>query len=506
MRNSKLTTITDALLLTVAFIMFIDSVLEMKDTVLVKKKLFKKVFRHDNLGPIEDIKVGRNMCDEDAGYTSFFNFTFQGVKRGSYSSNTGTFSDSSCEADDINCVDIPEIKSQYLSVFADKVLCLKRMQLTTDNHLSLAKGLQCTSGYKQCGLYNNFEDKFCVKNNLPCPINYIAFKETKDIDFKNITYKYEEMQNGFWIVSSNNMTDEKLAIDFEVAENYPCLEYERISVNGTFPPYPRMNNLDLFGCNAGDYKDPSLIIDDGFDKRYEVLSEYAKFSFLYDNDLIRKYDSLPEVAGWKSDLVDNNVKLYKRAYISANLTCTSNEAFNIFHDNVEKLKVLKYVQMVSCLCNVVILCFFISLLSLVKILKQWFHVILNVVKILISSAFVAYSITQSYHSFQLTKSTNEYMKLLQTDCTDKFTDAAIMRYDVDGNIKRINCLNQYLYFFSISYGVVTFIQFIRLCYKIYIRIKNRNRRRDAVKQLGPMLFENKKNQDTSEPLMNEKKD
>ena len=39
MRNSKLTTITDALLLFLAFIIFIDSVLDMKDTVLLKQKL-----------------------------------------------------------------------------------------------------------------------------------------------------------------------------------------------------------------------------------------------------------------------------------------------------------------------------------------------------------------------------------------------------------------------------------------------------------------------------------
>ena len=496
MRNSKLTTITDALLLFLAFIIFIDSVLDMKDTVLLKQKLMNRIFQNTGLPPIEKISVSRNFCDKDNDYFSFFNYTFPGVLGGSFNKLTYKFSDSRCVVGDQNfryCVNIPRIKPQYMSVWEDKVMCLKRYdQESFDKYRIISKNEMCPIGYRKCGFYNQYEDIICMSQELPCPINSIEFKTKSKINPLDTTYDYFKLDNDNYLVVSNNITENILPIDFIVAEYYPCLEVERISYNPKYPIYPRMNNLNLFNCqkdlnstysNSTDY-------DEIFDKRYQKLYSLPKKNFFFDNDLFKKYSALPDIKNWKNDMNYANYTISMRSYISVNLTCSSLDDFNNFKSSLEKLKIMKFTQMVLALLNVFLLCFFISLLSLVKIIKRWLHTILTLIKIIFSAFYLIYNIILSYQNFDITLSLNHYLTEVLPYCVDKYVNSGMIIYDVLHNIRDVNLVNRLIYFFSIFYGCILAMQLLRVMYKVYVRIKNRKRREQARNELGEDLFKN----------------
>jgi hypothetical protein len=512
MRNSKLTTITDALLLTIAFILFINSVLEMKDTVLLKKKLLERIFQNEDLTPIKSISVTRNFCDKDNNFTSFFNYTFQGVEGGSYNTKTKVHSDSKCSRemgdDYFNCVNIPKIKQQFMSVWEDKVLCLQRYSPGELDYKIVPSNEICDQSYVSCGYYNQYYDKLCVKDKTDCPINYIEIKNLSDIDFSNPKFEYNKLENNHYLVTSKNFPDNILPIDFYVAEYYPCLEVERISFNYKYPVYPYINNKDFFGCERNKTEEinkfenskkiqnstPSLFqdFDEIYDRRYQRLFSLLKKNFFFDNDLLEKYKTLPSIKGWKNDIDVANYTLSMRNYISVNLTCSNSINFD-FKDLKSKLhymKQMKFKQMVFALLNIFALCFFISLLSLVKIIKRWLHTILTLIKIIFSALYLTYVIILSYENFDLTNLLKDYLEVKLVNCVDKYVNSGIQIYGVTSHLEDVNFINRLIFYFSIFYGCILGMQFLRVLYKIYVRIKNTKRRKEARNELGKDLFKN----------------
>lgn len=525
MRNSKLTTVTDALLLTMAFIIFIGGVLEMKDTILLKKKLLERIFQNEELTPIKNISVSRNFCDKDNNFTSFFNYTFQGVVGGSYNTKTNKHSESKCSHENLddllNCINIPRIKPQYMSVWEDKVLCLQRYRPDELDYKIIPSNEICDQEYVSCGYYNQYYDILCVKDKTDCPINYIEIKNLSDININNPKFDYFKLENNHYLVTSKSFPEKIIPIDFYVAEYYPCLEMERISFNNNFPVYPYINNQDLFGCEQNqtektktsqkfkikNYENildlnisthslanpaPSKDFDEIYDRRYQRLFSLLKKNFFFDNDLLEKYKTLPSIKNWNNDINVANYTLSVRNYISINLTCSNSLNFN-FKDLKSKIfymKEMKFKQMVYALLNIFMLCFFISLLSLVKIIKRWLHTFLTLIKIIFSAFYLTYLVILSYENFNLTNLLRDYLEVKIINCVDKYVNSAMQIYGVTDHIEDVNFVNRLIFFVSLFYGFNLVMQFLRVMYKIYVRIKNTKRRKEARNELGNDLFKN----------------
>jgi hypothetical protein len=491
MKNNVFTIITDIILVTLSFTIFIETVLEMRAIVLVKQKIFTKIFQNLDLEPISEIDVSRNSCNEDKGFTSFFSYEFPGIKTGSYDYLYEDFSDYFC-GNIFECVNIPGITPQSLKIWEDKALCLKRMESTENKKIIIRSDANCPNRYKQCGIYNSFGDKFCLLEDIPCPINYIKITDNPLTGEGIISLP---LYANLSLVYSNKFINDTLPINLIVSEGgYPCLEVDRYTYNNNFTIYPRMNNINSFGCNRTDYRDDTKIMDEGYDLRYTLLDTYSKRFFYNDNDLDQKYYELPEVDGWKNDLFNTTYYLYHRSYISLSHTCIEGESMKYFKTTLEDLKLMKFSQMLVALGNLILLFIFISLLSLVRVIvnRVW-HVLFSCLKNFMSIAYVIYNIVQSHKNIQISQDLIWFIYSIWINgCIDDYTQYAMIRYEVIFNILQIYDVNKYLYIFSFIYMGFAMIQLIRLIYKVYIRFKNRDRRKIAKLQLGRAKTEDNK--------------
>jgi hypothetical protein len=482
MRNSLFTTFTDILLLIFSFVIFVTSVLEMKETIILKQKIMNRIFQNDNLMPVDEITLSRNLCETEDGFYPIFNYTFTGVRGGSYQLDNKHFYPSKCDPlgpKYSTCIDIPNVNLQNLSIWDDKMICARRM--IEGSFIIVTKNTDCPANYKLCGIYNYYKDKLCILNNQKCPLNYVNFKNKNDIDRKDMSYKYLDLNSDYVLVVSNNITNSTIPVDFKVAEYFPCLEIERLTYDPLYPIYPLISNFEKFGCNRTFYD--IHVTDSGYDKRYTSLTYLKKSEFYYDNDLLQRYIELPGINNWKSDVFANTVWFMSRPYISLNFTCSSVQDYNKFKSTIENFKKMKFTLMVFALSNIFILVMFISLLSLVKIIKAWLHSILTLIKIFVSTLYITYNIVKSYHLIQFSEYVIQYIQKINV-CGDIYISSGLIRYGVVSQIDYIGFLNTFIYFFSIFYGVILGLQGIRMGYKVYIRIKNRFRRKEARQQLG----------------------
>ena len=97
MKSNKLTVSMDMLLVSFAFMIFVCSFLEIRNIIHLDTKMLQNIFMK-NLEPIEDIKLGRNYCEEDKGYYPLVNYTFAGVKEYCYIQETKKIVNKSCSS------------------------------------------------------------------------------------------------------------------------------------------------------------------------------------------------------------------------------------------------------------------------------------------------------------------------------------------------------------------------------------------------------------------------
>ena len=499
MRNSFLTIFTDLLLLMIGFTLFIESVVEIRNIIFIKQKLYKRIFQNHDIFPIEEVSIGRNFCE--VGFESFFQNKFGGVDGGSYSKSTKTHSSLRCLAAS-DCYNIPDIKEQYLNIWEDKVLCLKRKEYK--NSKIINNKSTCEPGYRQCAFYNTFGDIFCVQDNDACPINYINITTVDDPRYDVSFFKKEMLTDKVFMLSSRNITNGVMPIDFFVDEGYPCLESNRYS--NLVPPFPFVKDFDMYGCNNTEYDHEEGQAEGAFDYRYEILDTYPKGEYYYDNDLNVTYNKLPEILNWKRDS-NVEVNLYFRNYISMNLTVLSEAKFKELKGDVTDLKLMKFIQVCVSIVNVCLLVFFVSVLSLVKMVNKGFHTMVGFVKILLNTGFVTYLIITTMQSEKLFEKVEKFVlelvsqKCVEDSCVDMYTVSSIKRSNIIHNITENKFVNKLVFYFTMTYGVLLAIQFVRLCYKSLLRLKNTHRRIDARNQLGSKMFDNKHKLESKQSLL-----
>jgi len=475
--SDYITSVFDIKLLTLAFTIFLISLLELKDALIIKTKFLNKIFQNDLKGPLMYLDAVRNTCDEENKFTFLIDSVFEGIEGGLFNN----YNYSPCKIKDINCTNIPTIPKQPLRAWADKALCVKRMDMSTIDFSVIKKDSSCPEQFKQCGVYNNFGDIMCIDKANDCPISYIKFtKDVKEILYldKNI-YDYIGLNFGYYLIYSNKLNNTLIPVDFKISEDYPCLEIERISYNESFPYYPFTNNSDLMGCNTNKLNDRK----DGYDKRYSIVASDTKENVLANNDLGNRYSRLPKVKGWTDDSKKNQYQMFVRGYISLDYSCTDHETYQEFKLNLVNLKLDKFYQLLVSLVNVLILLLFISILSLFKLFSSWLKLFIRFVKICLSTLFVVFLFSRMNYTNALISSLKNFVQIINK-CGDEFTTHQLERYLIVENIQGLEFIEVVLFYTGIISSVNIGILLVCLVFKTYVRIKNRKRRKIAKAELG----------------------
>ena len=520
--KSKLTILTDILMLIILFFTFMCSIIANKYTLLLKLS-FLETFQNQYTNPITKIDISRWRCKSNYNY--LFDFSYPGNLYGCYDYNTSELLLNITNKEE--CVGskrafIEGIDNTPMSAWRSKVICVKREDYTNISYITRQKD-NCPEGYKFCGFYNVFNDNFCVINDYKCPIFYFDIKrnnETK-IDYAN----YLQLSDKYELVYSYNTSNQYInssyvKVDFRIGEDFPCITKNRFSYK--YQLFPFLNNKEKFGCFENKTVDHSKIInnadktsDDGnkisdnfnktteiiyeiyendiiynkkdnknieyenyLDKRYEVIdSSYKRFDFNEANDL-KFLNDLPTIDDWKNNSTAT-LKLYSRPYISPNFTCLGDNYKKFFEmkEHLDKLKKLNFTLICLLLGNLFSLCFFITILTLMKITSINQNLMMSILKNIHSCLFcffIYWYIQSIYEKDQEFKM--NYFYFLNIQCFDKTTEFAIE--NVNGfkeilNIRRIN-LNVIIYS-GLPYCICLFIQILNLAYKTSIRIRNRGR-------------------------------
>jgi hypothetical protein len=478
--SDYITTVFDITLLILGFTVFVVALLEMKNSIIVKNKFLINIFQNDMTGLLMEIEGVRNICDEENDFEFLLNTEFTGIKEGSYNKNSNKFSDDPCQSLDKNCINIPAIPPTTLRAWEDKVVCVKRMKLSEIPYKIVSKNSECPEEFRMCGAYNSFGDKLCLDELQKCPINFIKF--TDDLAFVDkldrTIYKIITLNLGKYLVYSNELVNHTYSIDFKISENFPCIETERISVNETFKIFNRTNDYKLMGCNSKIDE-----IDDGYDKRYYIYATDKKDKVLAYNDLLNKYDKLPNVDGWINDARNNFYHIYVRGYISLDYTCSDHKKFLDFKSSLDELKDTIFHQLCYCVINVFVLLIFIVILSLFKLFRSWYKLFIRFLKICYSSLFILYIFNRKIKTEIILSSMENYQDEINK-CGDKYINLNIKRYGIPKNLEEFSSYERTMIILVIISVVVIFILLLCLIYKTYVRFKNTSRRKVANFELG----------------------
>jgi len=478
--SDYITTVFDITLLILGFTVFVVSLLEMKYSIILKNKFLNNIFQNEMTGLLMEIEGVRNVCDEENEFEFLFNTEFTGIKEGSYNIKTKKFSDNTCYNLDKNCINIPAIPPTSLRAWENKVVCVKRMKLSEIPYKIVSKNSECPEEYRMCGAYNSFGDKLCLDGHLKCPINFIKFSDDLSyVDKLDRTiYKIVSLDLGKFLVYSNQLVNHTYAVDFKVSENFPCIETERISANETFKIYNRTNGYKLMGCNLNtDDK------DDGYDKRYYIYATDRKDKVLADNDILNKYDKLPQVDGWINDARKNFYHIYVRGYISLDYSCSDHQKFIDFKSSLDHLKDTIFYQLSYCVINVFVLLIFIIILSLFKLFRSWYKLFIRFLKICYSSLFILYIFNRKIKTEVIMSSMENYKDEI-FKCGDEYINKSIKRYGIQKNLDDFASYEKIMIILGIISVVIIFILLLCLIYKTYVRIKNTSRRKVANHELG----------------------
>jgi hypothetical protein len=484
MKQSKLSTILDISTLILLYFIFLCAIIADKYTIM-SNYIFENTFSNFDIDPIVDIEISRWRCQD--GFYPLFNFSYPGYDSACYNKTSKDYTPNSnkhfCKKDEnfLNKVD----KTPMIG-WREKVICIKRESFKNDSYISPSNDT-CKEDYKFCGYADSFKDKFCVKNERDCPIFFFEINKTNIYKNDNniSSHSLDKFNSLFY---SNNSTEilEKgptIKIDFSIASEFPCIIKERISPIGKLFPLMLKESLKYYGCrspenfkNKFSNKLNNSDSDLYFDTRYESIDSYELLSFNNDNDM-EILNSLPDLGDYTLDK-NIKIKLYSRPYIYPNFKCQVNSLD--FFDIVKIYKEVKldnFLLNIYILGNLVILCIFISIISLMKITSKSQNLILSLFKIL-SCFLLCYLICNQAFSIKDKddKLNSLYFSLSENNCLDEVTKTTLKNifYTIETfNFK--SKLIDIIYYSLFFYLGFILIQFLKFCHKLYLRyLKKRN--------------------------------
>lgn len=481
MKNNKLTVSMDMLLVSFAFMIFVCSFLEIRNIIHLDTKMLQNIFMK-NLEPIEDIKLGRNYCEEDKGYYPLVNYTFAGVKEYCYIQGTKKIVNKSCSSS--NDISIGPIEPKTLNIWHDKNICIKRMQNTSLTFEIIPSDQKCKEGYNECGYINSHKKKMCLKPSdtqanpeRNCPVNFLEITEEDPSKYSE-GYTILPLTNNINLIYSKIRDNSSIPIDFKVSEGrYPCLEVERRSFIND--PFPLLTNFPVFNCNRNNYI-PQSSNDTGYDRRYSEIDVWKKQNFFEDNDLYHDYKEL-FYPGWTNDINSTNFTLFYRDYYHDKENC---ENYEKFEDALLFQRTRLYIKLVVSLANILIMVILISFLSLVKVFSNFVHSLVFLVKIILCYVFMIYNLLIIKLSVEKDLEVIKDFLSHKTSCFDEETIYTMRRYEVEKRADSIGAVASIEFWFNICYGLFVSGETCRFIHKVYVRIKNKYRREIAVREIG----------------------
>lgn len=521
MKSNRLTLAMDILLVLFAFVDFILCFLEMKNLILLDKKLFQTIFGK-TFNPIQSITVGRNICDEKKGYEPLIEYEFKGIPECCYNGNTFEMGKK-----DKCLIPISEISPVSISTWRDKKICIKRYSnniYQTEN--GVLKPLFILSNdsidlmdnnYRLCGSIKTFyskkndtgdeseDEESIIKNvfmlkegtspdtnekfNFDCPINYFDISDSPN---NTEIYEYYELSGGFYLISSNSYTKGFLPMDFKISEGeYPCIEIERRS-NSTIQ-FPKLNNINFYKCNRAEYE-VNLTSDElalEYDKRYKYIDNISKVNFFKEVNLDMEYDKLPNLTRanetlWINDMESASFKIFVRDYYFEN---KEDGKITNLKNYISDSKTFQFWRLVVSLFFLISLIVLTSASSLMKMIRMLYHTLVFALKQIIAYSIIAFNLVILIK--QHSKNKEEYKQHLlgNSDKFDIYIKISIKRYNISlhyENFLKLVDLDIYCNICMIFFVLVITARFID---KSYVWVKNSYRRKIVEEEIGKEKLE-----------------
>ena len=486
----------DFLSMVFGFMIFICCFFEMKSIIYIKNKVKNNIFR--DFEPIVDINISRSRCLTEKGYYPILNYTFKGVDENCYDVDNNKFLNHSCSNSE-NFSTVNQINENTINIWRERNVCAKKAKNKTDGyefHIGNYKSLP-PDGYKNCGVINNFDNSDLTsdvikkqvfgKKEKECPINSINIYKLNNSNnnINNINEKLFFADN--YILNFTNQNDSgNVLTDLKISEDFPCLEIERKS-NKT-SQFPMLNDIKFFNCTREIdtyYDEDSESIVTEFDERFVELDNISKYQLFKDNGMDILYNNLPNVSNWTNDLHNSSFSLFYRSFY------INKENYSDYHDSINKLFNLHYSRLCINLGNLLILIFFIVILGLMKFVLAICHTLIFSLKLVILF-FIFFAniiiIGQSKNLFDDVKIFfNRSTLFLKFDRSSKHL---IYRYNIFKMMDSYDIIIKYEIVFWWCFFSFNFIQAFRLGRKIYIRIKNKKRRKIVKEEIGKITLKN----------------
>ena len=154
--------------------------------------------------------------------------------------------------------------------------------------------------YKQCAILDTLNQPMCVKKDEDCPINDIVIKEGQEKLEEYSNYNFLPLDNNKSIYYTNEKSDSKIVIDFQISNGQPCAEPYEQNLQKSLDIYPLLKNQSLYRCKAS--------INQNFtDDRFRELDSQNLSNFYKDNDIIA-------LSKFYDDYNEDEMKLYGVEY------------------------------------------------------------------------------------------------------------------------------------------------------------------------------------------------
>ena len=206
-----------------------------------------------------------------------------------------------------NCKDIKINISINLNVYEGKKFCVKKGKKFLV-YLKDSSFTSCKENYKQCGILNNLNEKFCLPRNEECPLNYFKIDKNKEIkeEFEVIT---KPLSNGKYVHYSNQNINSSIIVLFNISENSkPCLDFKESNINFYYPLESKQSCYQK-------------------DEDFLFIDSINKLSFFKENNLYNLFKNIPNYPFNK--IKNENISLYSRTFkLKSNIEIKSFSSFD----------------------------------------------------------------------------------------------------------------------------------------------------------------------------------
>jgi hypothetical protein len=505
MKNSKITVLIDILLLTVSFVMLIFTIMSDRYYTIFKQTYFYAL-PNQKILPLANIEPVNFKCRKN--YSPLFTYTYQGNYEGCYLKTLHLLKDLPCSDERLlpfkkGAVEIPELDRDGFHIWRNVSLCGKRYTEDTFN-FTYAKSMEsCPVNYTDCGYIDVFKDRLCVAGP-ECPITYLNI--TTDISmFDSDNYTAIPLTDNKYLVYSREPNLQSfIPIDFSISEDIPCILPDRISYSSR--PFPLAKNKENMGCNynykgkRGDDRNYTNYLD----KRF-ILLDSIFTTEIFEHNEANSLNLLPNTETWTRNTT-SRMNLYYRTRIRVNTECVNNENRALFRMALDTIKIRQYILVLLNLANMLFLCIFISVLSMMLV-NSIPSLILRFVKLTLSTAFITANIYIAWSLFAIDQVVIDRMETAITSrCMDETTIFAMDEiYGAKGFLDGWKTSNYLTLFSNIPYMLLITIQGVWYFVYLYKKLKEMRRKADPAMFTVEMLHKSddtdKSNQSTESDMV-----